>query len=57
MKKSKFSEEQIAYVLRQVEGGAAPADVCRQNRRRESGLRFRPRTRSPKALASQSGGV
>ena len=30
MKKSKFSEEQIAYVLHQVEGGAAPADVCRQ---------------------------
>ena len=30
MKKSKFTEEQIAYVLRQVEGGAAPADVCRQ---------------------------
>lgn len=30
MKKSKFSEEQIAYVLRQVEGGAAVPDVCRQ---------------------------
>jgi putative transposase len=30
MKKSKFSEEQIAYALRQVEGGTAVADVCRQ---------------------------
>jgi putative transposase len=30
MKTSKFSEEQIAYVLRQVEGGSAVADVCRQ---------------------------
>jgi hypothetical protein len=30
MKKSKFTEEQIAYALRQVEGGTAPADVCRQ---------------------------
>jgi putative transposase len=30
MKKSKFTEEQIAYALRQVEGGSPPADVCRQ---------------------------
>ncbi len=30
MKKSKFSEEQIAYVLRQAESGTAVADVCRQ---------------------------
>lgn len=30
MKKSKFSEEQIAYILRQVEQGSPPADVCRQ---------------------------
>ena len=30
MKKSKFPEEQIAYALRQVEGGTPPADVCRQ---------------------------
>jgi putative transposase len=30
MKKSKFTEEQIAYALREVEGGTAPADVCRQ---------------------------
>ena len=30
MKKSKFTEEQIAYALRQVEGGTPPADVCRQ---------------------------
>jgi putative transposase len=30
MKKSKFSEEQIAYALRQVEAGTPPADVCRQ---------------------------
>jgi putative transposase len=30
MKKSKFSEEQIAYVLRQVDAGSPVADVCRQ---------------------------
>ena len=30
MKKSKFTEEQIAYGLRQVEGGSPVADVCRQ---------------------------
>jgi hypothetical protein len=26
----KFTEEQIAYALRQVEAGTPPADVCRQ---------------------------
>jgi putative transposase len=30
MKKSKFTEEQIAYALRQVEAGTPLADVCRQ---------------------------
>ena len=30
MRKSKFSEEQIAYALRQAESGTAVADVCRQ---------------------------
>jgi transposase-like protein len=30
MTKSKFSEEQIAYVLRQVEAGSPVADICRQ---------------------------
>jgi putative transposase len=30
MKKSKCSEEQIAYALRQAESGTAVADVCRQ---------------------------
>lgn len=30
MKRSKFSEEQIAYVLRQVESGTSVSDVCRQ---------------------------
>lgn len=30
MRKSKFSEEQIAYALREVESGRPPADVCRQ---------------------------
>ena len=30
MKKSKFSEEQIAYALRQVEAGTPIADVCWQ---------------------------
>jgi putative transposase len=30
MKKSKFTEEQIAYALRQGEGGTPAADACRQ---------------------------
>ena len=30
MKKSRYSEEQITYALRQVEGGSAVGDVCRQ---------------------------
>lgn len=30
MKRSKFTEEQIAYALRQVESGSPVADVCRQ---------------------------
>ena len=30
MKKTRFSEEQITYALRQVEAGTPPADVCRQ---------------------------
>ena len=30
MKRSKFSEEQVAYALRQAEGGTPVADVCRQ---------------------------
>ena len=30
MKRSKFSEEQIAYALRQAEAGTAVPDVCRQ---------------------------
>lgn len=30
MKRSKFSEEQIAHALRQAESGTAVADVCRQ---------------------------
>ena len=30
MKQSKFSEEQIAYALRQAESGTAVGDVCRQ---------------------------
>ena len=32
MQKSKFTEEPIAYALRQVEGGTPPADVCRAGR-------------------------
>jgi len=30
MKESRFSEEQIAYALRQVESGTPVGDVCRQ---------------------------
>lgn len=30
MKRSKFTDEQIAYALRQVESGSPVADVCRQ---------------------------
>lgn len=30
MKRSRFSEEQIAFALRQAEGGTPVADVCRQ---------------------------
>ena len=30
MKRSRYSDEQIAYALRQAEGGTAVADVCRQ---------------------------
>ena len=30
MKRSKFSEEQVAYALRQVESGTPVGNVCRQ---------------------------
>jgi putative transposase len=30
MKRSRFSDEQIAYALRQAESGTAVTDVCRQ---------------------------
>ena len=32
MKKSKFTDAQIAFVLKQVEEGASVADVCRKTR-------------------------
>jgi len=31
MKQSKFSEERIAYILRQAQGGTPAVEVCRQN--------------------------
>ena len=30
MRKSRFTQEQIAYALRQVEGGAVATEVCRK---------------------------
>jgi hypothetical protein len=30
MKRSEFTEEQITYAFRQVEGGTPVADVCRK---------------------------
>ena len=30
MKRSRFTDEHIAYALRQVDGGTTVADVCRQ---------------------------
>ena len=30
MRKSKYTDEQIAYALRQAETGTAPAEVCRK---------------------------
>jgi len=30
MKRSKFSEEQVAYALRQADAGTAVVDICRQ---------------------------
>lgn len=30
MKKSRFTEEQIAYALKQAEGGESVADICRK---------------------------
>lgn len=30
MKRSRYSDEQIAYALRQADGGSPVADVCRQ---------------------------
>jgi putative transposase len=31
MKRSKFSEEKIAYILRQVEAGSTAIEVCREH--------------------------
>ena len=30
MRKSKFTDEQIAYALHQAEAGTPPSDVCRK---------------------------
>ena len=30
MKKSRFTDEQIAFAMRQAEGGVSPAEICRK---------------------------
>ena len=46
MKKSRFSEQQIAFVLRQAEEGTAVAEVCRKAGISASRRRFTPGARS-----------
>jgi hypothetical protein len=48
MKKSKFSEEQIAHALREVESGRPPADLCRRKQPIETAGRG-PRARQAHA--------
>ena len=45
MKKSRFSERQIAFVLRQADEGIAVAEECRKR-----GLRWTPIVRQPEPL-------
>jgi putative transposase len=39
VKKSRYTEEQITYALRQAESGTSVADVCRQLRDENSRLK------------------
>jgi putative transposase len=40
MKKTKFSEEKIAYVMRQVEAGKPAVEVCREHGVSEPGAHW-----------------
>lgn len=47
MKKSRFTEEQIAHALRLAEGGAPVVDVCRQIGISEATFSIRGRRSTP----------
>ena len=47
MKKSRYSEEQVAYALRLAEAGTPVADVCRQIGIAEATFYLRKLPRSP----------
>jgi len=40
MKKSKFTEEQIAFALKQVESGTTVEEICRKRRSRPGARRL-----------------
>ena len=46
MKRSKFSEAQIAFILRQADEGTSVGEVCRK-----AGYRMRPSTTGASAMA------
>src|SRR5215475_6613077 len=54
MKRSKFSEEQVAYALREAEAGTAVGDVCRQFGISEATF---DRADGPRTLAERGSGT